>query len=595
MLKAYGLEFPDGTTPATIELYCFRQDHSPEQGGLGRYGHYQNAVDLRWNEPRRRAHLERRIPYDPDRQDAYIFNDWSSLMSEAFCENPWTTVTGPGASWKTTSAALYGLNFWQCSPHNTVVILTSTTLDGLRRRIWKEVTKYYRMDTGGIGNLVQSRNCIQYIKGSDDAGIFGVAVDKGEVDKAVQKIIGFHAENVLVIVDEMQTVNEAIVKACVNLQSGAARFQFIGLGNATSELDPHGQMSEPLEGWDSITPESTKWQTKRGICIHLDGLDSPNIRAGEDKFPGLLRKRDIEETIRDYGEDSPEFWQQRRGFWAPQGVTRTVLSTTMITKFRAREKAIWSSGFKMGAGLDPAFEGGDRCILRFAKCGEFSGTAPIEEPGTFRPITERKGTVGIELGERVHIKVSATSEEPIHYQIVRQVKDECEKRGVGPEMFALDSTGEGGGLAAIFQREWSPLITLIEFGGRASEMPVSKHNKKPSSQEYLNAVTELWYGFRVLLQNGQIRGLDNETAIEFCSRLYVMKGNMKQVETKTEMKKRTKKSPDDADGVVVVTMLFRKKEHLSIGGDSPHSVDNSWANFLKKNDTYDESAYLMEA
>lgn len=595
MLKAYGLEFPDGTTQATIELYCFRQDHQPEHGGLGRYQHYRNAVNLRWNEPRHRAHLERKIPYDPDRQDAYIWNDWSELMSEAFCENPWTTVTGPGASWKTTSAALYGLNFWQCSPHNTVVILTSTTLDGLRRRIWKEVTKYYRMDTGGIGNLVQSRNCVQYIKGSDDAGIFGVAVDKGEVDKAVQKIIGFHAENVLVIVDEMQTVNEAIVKACVNLQSGAARFQFIGLGNATSELDPHGQMSEPLEGWDSITPESVKWQTKRGICIHLDGLDSPNIRAGEDKFPGLLRKRDIEETIRDYGEDSPEFWQQRRGFWAPQGVTRTVLSTTMITKFRAREKAIWSSGFKMGAGLDPAFEGVDRCILRFGKCGEFSGTAPIEEPGTFRPIKEKKGTVGIELGDIVQVKLSATGDEPTDYQIVRICKDECEKRGIGPEMFALDATGQGGSLASIFEREWSPLINKIEFGGRASDLPVSEFNKKPSRDEYLNRVTELWYTFRTMVQNGQIRGLDNDTAIEFCSRLYNMRGNLKQVETKKEMKMRTKRSPDLADATVVLCEMFRNKLHLSIGGNHPHSIDTSWADFLKKNDTADENAYLIEA
>lgn len=268
----------------------------------------------------------------------------------------------------------------------------------------------------------------------------------------------------------------------------------------------------------------------------------------------------------------------------------------MIKKFRAREPAIWVSGFKMGAGLDPSFEGGDRCILRFAKCGEFAGTAPVfdDPPGSFSPIREpRKGTVGIELGERIQIKVSATSEEPIHYQIVRQVKDECEKRGVGPEYLGVDSSGEGGGLCAIFQREWSPAITLVEFGGRASEMKISEHNPKPSSQEYINRVTELWYTFRTMLQNGQIRGLDNDTAIEFCQRLYVMKGNMKQIETKAEMKKRTKKSPDLADAAVVVTELFRQKEHLSIGGDNPHSQDKSWEEFLKKNDTYDPEAYLV--
>lgn len=582
MIEAYKSTFPDGTTPATIELLCFRANHPPEFGGLGRFGHYQNAVDLRWNKPREMAHRARNLSYDPERQDAMIWNDWSSLMAETFCEYDWTTITGPGASWKTTCAALYGLNFWQCSPHNTVVILTSTTLDGLRRRIWKEVTKYYRLDTGGCGNLVQSRNCIQFIKGSDDAGIFGVAVDKGEVDKAVQKIIGFHAENVLVIVDEMQTVNEAIVKACVNLQSGSGRFQFIGLGNATSELDPHGQMSEPVDGWDSITPEDIKWPTKRGVCIHLDGLDSPNIRAGEDKYPGLLRQRDIDETRRDYGEDSPEFWQQRRGFWAPQGVTRTILSTTMITKFKAREKAVWVSGYKVGSSLDPSFEGGDRCVQRFFRWGL------IVRPGL-------PEIMAISFYKTIIIKVSATSPEPIHFQIARIVKDNCEAEAVPPEHFGTDSTGEGGGLASIIQREWSPAINLIEFGGRPTDDPVSEFNKKPWSQEVVNRVTQLWYQFRVGVQNEHVRDLDNDTCIEFCSRLYVMRGNMKQAETKTDMKKRTKKSPDLADGAVVGYAVFLIREPLSSVSISVHSVDRSWADFVRKNDTSDENAYLVEA
>jgi hypothetical protein len=66
----------------------------------------------------------------------------------------------------------------------------------------------------------------------DDAGVFGLATDKGEIDKAIGKIIGFHAPNMLVIVDEMPYTPEAIVEACVNLESGSSRFQFIGIGNA---------------------------------------------------------------------------------------------------------------------------------------------------------------------------------------------------------------------------------------------------------------------------------------------------------------------------------------------------------------------------
>jgi hypothetical protein len=591
---------------AEIELLlAFKKTfHHPESEAakkwLGRYQHLRNAVDLLWNEPRRRNAIARNLDYDVRKHDAFIWNDWSELMMEAFCEWHWaTTITGPNASWKTTSAAVYGNSAWFASPTDTIIVITSTSLPGLRKRIWKEILRFYRWAQPGFGHVNASEFAIRFQKGSDEAGIFGVATgqDEGDIQKAVDKIIGFHAKNVIAIVDEMQATNQAIVKACSSLEAGADRFQFIGLGNADSELDPHGQMSEPVNGFDSITPEMERWETKRGVCIHLDGLESPRVKDGDEYYPGLLRQQDIDNEAKAYGEDSPEFWRTRRGFWAPQGVTKTVWSPTMIKKFRAREKAVWSSGSKIGAGLDPAFEGGDRCILRFAKCGEFSGTVPEDSPGEYTPLEAKPktGLVGIELGEIVQIKVSAKSEQPLHYQIVEQVKQACEQRGVGPELFALDSSGEGGGLASIFQREWSPAITLIEFGGRASEMRVSEHNPKPSSQEYVNRVTELWYQSRVMLQNGQIRGLDQETALEFCQRLYDNRGNMKIVETKAEMKKRTKRSPDLADAAVVVIEMFRQKESLTLAGGKTQSIDDSWRKFVRKNSTFDTEAYLTEA
>lgn len=586
-LELYGLD-PKGleqAKQADIELMlAFNQRLFAAKGWLGRYEHLRNAIDLLWNLPKRmRAEQQGRKDYDPRKEDAFIWNEWTELMMREFCETPWRTITGPNASWKTTSTALYHLCAWYSSPHNTLVIVTSTSLDGLRARMWKEIIKYHRMVHSGLGNLVQSEIALQFRKGDLDAGIFGVATGQdGDVDKAVNKILGRHNTNTYAAVDEMQATNAALVKGAISLQAGADKFEFTGLGNADNELDPHGQMSEPVNGWDSITPEAERWETKRGVCIHLDGLRSPRVIEGDEFYPGLLRRQDIDDTIRDHGEDSPEFWSKRRGFWAPQGVTRTVLSTTLIQKFHAREKAIWVSGFKKGACLDPSFEGGDRCVLRFLKWGM------IVRPGL-------PDVMALAFGKPIIIKVSATSQEPIHYQIVRQVKDECEKEGVPPDCFALDSTGEGGGLASIFQREWSPAIVLVEFGGRPSERPVSEHNKKPESQEYVNKVTSLWYGFRTGVQNDHVRELDNDTCIEFCQRLYYMRGNMKQVETKTEMKLRTKKSPDLSDNAVVGWELFRQKENLTGTGEVTANTDDSWKKFVKKNDTFDERAYLVEA
>lgn len=481
--------------------------------------------------------------------------------------------------------AIYFLCAWYASPQNTVVVLTTTTLPGLRKRVWKEILKYHRMANPGFGHINSSDFAIRFQKGSDESGIFGFATgqDQGDIEKAVGNIIGFHNTYAYAGLDEGQATNFALIKGCLSIEAGSENFQLIIPGNPDSELDTLGQMSEPLGGYHTITPEMDRWETKRGVCIHLDGLESPRVKDGDEFYPGLLRQKDIDSAIQQYGEDSPEFWRTRRGFIAPQGVTKTVLSPSIIQKFHAKEKAIWVSGYTMGAGLDPAFEGGDKCMLRFAKCGKM-----IDEK------------IGIELCELVQIKTEASSSEPIHYQIARQVKDLCEQHDppVTPENFALDSTGEGGGLASILQREWSAAIMLVEFGGRASDLPVSEHNQKPCYEEYLYKVTELWYQFRVLVQNGQIRGLDNETALQFCQRMYEMRGNLKMLESKSQMKLRTRKSPDESDATVVTTEMFRRTQHL--GGSGEHGqtqTDDAWEKFRQEQarilDT--DHAYLIEA
>lgn len=584
--KAYGFEFdydPSVDPMPAIELrMAFDKRLQTRPDFYGRFYHLKRGIDLIWNEPRRRYMEENRVAYDPRKNDTFIWNDWSEEMMELFCEWRKETSIGSGnASWKTTCAGLYCLAAYTASPGNTIVVMTTTTLPGLRKRIWKEVLKFHRLGNTGIGYEHPSDYAIRTTKGSDESGIFGVATgqDEGEIQKAVDKIIGFHQTNVIVVLDEGQATNEAILKACLSLEAGTEHFQLIVLGNPDNEMDTLGQVWEPENGYESITVETGRWETKRGgIALHLDCYDCPRVKEGSEYYPGMLTQSDIDSAKKQYGEDSPEFWRTRRGFIAPQGITKTVLTPALIAKFHAREKAIWKSGFVSAAGLDPSYEGTDRCMLRFAHCGEMLNDK-----------------IGVELRELVQIKVDATSKEPLHYQIVRQARALCESHDppVPPERFGLDSTGEGGGLASIAQREWSPAIQLVEFGGRSSDDPVSEHNPKPASQEWLYKVTELWYRFKEILIDDRIRGLDWDTAKQFCQRFYIMRGNLKQLETKRDMKVRSKKSPDEADASVVVTEVLRRTMNLTsipvVQGDS------AWRRFQKKNDINSEDAYLVEA
>lgn len=558
----------------------FYRNVTPEQGGLGRFGHMRNAIDLIYNEPRRQMAARRQMAYDPRKDDLLIWNDWSELMIQSFCENQWTTVTSGNSSWKTYCAAIYANMFYNASPHNTIVVMTSTSLPGLRKRIWKEAARFHRL-CPVFGMMVASDYCIRFSKGSDDAGIFGVATGQdNDIEKAVEKIIGFHATNVLAVVDEMQATNEALVKASISLEAGAERFQFIGLGNMDNELSPLGQISEPVNGWDSVSVEDETWVTKRGICIHLDCYDCPRVKEGDEFYPGLLRQVNIDSAIRDEGEDSPYFWQYRRGFPAPQGVTKTVLSPVDSKRFRCDEPVIWVGRFTVGATLDPAYEGDDRCVLR----QHFCGLADVDG----------EEIVVLQHGEAVILKLKVSkSDDPIHYQIAKMTVEHCERWGVTDNMFAIDSTGEGEGPAGVLAKEhgWHGLMR-VDFNGRPTTEAISETNRKPANLAYDRRVTELWFRYRTRVRNGQIRGLDKATLLEFCQRYYKDLGNgVLSIETKRDMKVRSRRSPDYADNAVLAEELFRKRgvmKNPNRDNDLP-DPNERWNRMVKRYDVRNEA------
>jgi hypothetical protein len=115
-IDRYGILWPKDIDDFSIELKCFGLAHPPEKGGLGRFQHLKNAIDLKWNMPRRMEAHQRGQYYDPDKHDTFIWNEWTLLMMRGFCEDKEVMVAGPGASWKTTCMGLYFLLFWLSTP-----------------------------------------------------------------------------------------------------------------------------------------------------------------------------------------------------------------------------------------------------------------------------------------------------------------------------------------------------------------------------------------------------------------------------------------------------------------------------------------------
>lgn len=558
-MKLYGRDWPAGLTRLDIELIAYRDKFSEETGGLGPAEHFKNVYRLIWPE--------------------LATHDWWERRAEAWCNNSYLGLTGCGSSGKTFDTSAFALMDWLADPMNTTVILTSTSVPSLRARIWGDIKKLYKMPFTRKqplpGHLVDSMPALLTEKRDSKNGIFGIAVEKGKIDKAAANIQGRHNKRVIVVIDEMPAVPEAIMTAVDNLSIGAEHFRLIGIGNAADKFDQHGRFCEPKAGWASVDEDQESWETKRGVCLHFDALYSPNVVAGSTVVPGLATQKDIDSMRNAEGEDSPKWWMYIRGFWPPEGICKTVFSHSIAE--RCKGTHFWTGPTTDIASLDPAFEGGDRCTLRFGKYGR------IEDD-----------RFGLQLEGSTNITVNIRDPEPIHHQIARRIKEECETRGILPENFALDTTGEGGGLASILKVNWSYKINEVEFGGSPSDLPTNQADPRPAKEKYDRRVTELWYESREFANAGQIQGLDDDTAQELCSRLYDLKSNKISVETKKEMKVRFGRSPDLADAFVVMVELVRRKGGIP-GGKADTKQAEDWIEQCKKHDVAsDPSNYLVE-
>jgi hypothetical protein len=562
-LRTYGLEIPTNIgsiNQLDIELKCFAEGRSEELGGQGKAQHFKNIIQLSYSWVWKYWH------------------EWNELMLWAWCNYEEIGMTGAASCHKTFTFSLLGMTEFLACPMETAVIMSSKTVPSLRTRLWAQIKKFwigagYIDSQGKLNrfswpyNIVDSKTTIQFVKGDDEHAIRAVAVDSGPVEQALGKIIGSHPGRVVMMVDEAAQTNPAIFAARANLATGTKFFRFVAIANAVSQFDGHGKFCEPKRGWSTVSVDSESWETRTGICLHFDGLKSPNVQAGEDKYPSLFNLRAIEKIRNDHGENSLEWWSQCRGFWPPSGVRNTVLDAAMIIAGNARDKATWERSHSTYAALDPAFTtGGDRCILRFARFGKFAD-----------------GTQGMELFDVIHIKLSNDGRVPINYQIADRVKEECLARNVPPERFGFDATSASG-LSDMLNQRWSSSIRPVQFGGKPPKTAVGEGDRRLASDVYYTKVTWLWFVFQKMVTAKRVRGLDDETAQEFCSRMYLLKDEKTKVESKEDMKMRTAGvSPDLADPCVILAWMFNS-EHGVDGKTEEQQAEseNNWHQMARR-------------
>ena len=528
-LRTYGLPLVNGMTQFDYERAAVAFGQNESKGGYREFVHLKNVADV----------LGPKLEWNP----------WLEQQFESLNESRWVVWAGCAGAGKTYGATLFALLWWLCDPTNSSVILTSTTGKALRRRAWAELAALRReLNLRDSGNFIDSRMMWQAQDGDDKHAIIGLAVeDGGSVNKAVDNIKGLHTKRQLVIIDEATSTPDAVFEACVNLCGYPDDFRMLVIGNPFSRLDAMGRFAEPANGWESVCVDDDRWKTKvkldgqHGLVVRFDADRSPNVLAGRCVFPHLITARKLEGLRKGLGDNSPRYWSEVRGFWPPDGLVRTVFTEGELVRQRTSKEWSWvGHDIRQAAGFDPSFGGGDRAILRFVKWGTVEG-----------------GLEGAQLGDKVQITVDAKGAEPPNFQMAKKVRIECEARGVKHTELGVDASGGGRVFCDILEREWGPVIR-VESGGKPSSRTVSYEDQRPATEAYDRRITELWYQARELQMSGQLRGLDPETAVEFCSRRYDDDRRKVVLETKDEYKKRHGRSPDLADAVVVALEAARQ-------------------------------------
>ncbi len=533
-----------------IELEAFREGRTVEMGGLGRFGHLQECVELLWNHGGKQ-----RVEWNP----------WMEKMLRECCEtyeeDEYLAVAGCSSSSKSFGGAVWVWVNWLADPENTLGLVSSTSIQAAKKRIWRSIVQLYNglpPSEKAKARYRPSLNMFQWVppagvNATESSAICLVAAEAKQEAAASAKLIGAKNKYVIFAADELAELSHAILSVAIDNLPSNDKFHMVSMSNPKDREDPFGVMSEPIAGWDSIDERTFEWKTKFGRAIRFDCLRSPNYLEREKIYHYMLTYEKIEKARELRGENSPHFFRFFRGFFPIQGA-EDVLYTEVDFSAWMREKVEWGKQEPVKvAGLDPSFSsGGDLTILSYGLLG-----------------TDTDGKVRLQYEDDISIKEDAQDKRiPRTDQIWKHVKAHCDRLGIEYKNLAVDNTGAGRSFCDRGTQILSHEIMLVEFGGKASELPVSAKNRTESFKKFANRVSELWGVGMEYLRGGQFAGLrkNKDLMSQLKARRYEeVKGGdgiRVRVESKKDMKLRTGRSPDNADAFFIMLDLCRVRHHF---------------------------------
>ena len=521
--------------------------------GLGLLEHFMRARELVW--PERYRHR------------------WTDLIYSEIIKNIVTVLMGAGSTQKTSHASEFVLLDYWAHPENTLVLVSTTTVDKLDMAVFGELTMLHKAGQERWpwlpGNRIVSKRAISTDNLEEEKsrdirkGIIGRPCYVGKQYVGLGTFAGIKQQRIRFLADELQFMASTFFDCLPNMfqsagldAEGQPEVKVIGSGNP--KHDPFDMLSvaaEPVAGWDSVADveKTTCWDTKfhRGRCVNLIGTDSPNFDPPVShipRYPRLISQNTINLVLKRWKRDSLQFYSQCLGKMVIGMIGDRVITKQLCEEHHAFEKPVWrdNSHTKIGF-LDPAWGGvhADRCVWGWLRFGN-----------------DLKNISLLELVEMQIVPIMANVRRDPDDQIAEFVQAQALLNGIDPGNIFYDSTGRGTTGAAFAKVFGSVVPVPVAFGDKPSQRPVrhdlfitepdGRKRHKRCDEEYGKRVTELWFAVRNVIECDQFRGLTEDVCREGCMREYTLvAGGKIDVETKDETRERMGESPDLFDALAV--------------------------------------------
>jgi hypothetical protein len=462
-----------------------------------------------WEEWRQRKELSHPVGFAERWLASDVWGIQKDIL-EAIASGSKIAVKACHSSGKTYIAAVAVL--WFLSRHSeAIVVTTAPTHNQVEKLLWGEIHSALARSSYPFPKATLTE-----LKFGPKRYALGFTTSVTKQDEGV-KFQGFHAENILVVLDEAPGVDAKIWEAIEGARAGG-NVSILALGNPTIASGPfHESFHGNREAWKLFTISAFDTPNFDGVSLTYRGDDGRPVTLGhgstdlldlkEEELdtnirPYLTTRRWVKEKFFEWGPGHP-LWESRVCGNFPAQAEDALLSLAWLERAKNSERI---GVGKVTAGLDVAGPGEDETVLTIRR-----GPQILLQKSW--PQADPRGSVIAELNP---------------------YKPELEAVNV-------DSIGIG----------WGMYQHLLDhkFPARA----VNVGESPLDDEKYANRKAELYWGLRMRLQAGDMSGLMDERCIGQLAGIrykHNARGQV-QIESKDDARKRGVKSPDRAESVML--------------------------------------------